>query len=82
MEEQLKWDGHILNIRTKFKSDLKKEEEQMIFLHLKNRRGRWPPAIIDLTELFPAPLEKYSGLLTARVLDNCILQYIIMSIGY
>lgn len=24
MEEQLKWDGHILNIRTKFKSDLKK----------------------------------------------------------
>lgn len=34
-EEQLKRDGNIWNIQTKFKSDLTKGEEQMIFLYLK-----------------------------------------------
>lgn len=34
--------------------------------------GRWPRAI-EHTELFPAPREKYSGLLTAQALNNCIL---------
>lgn len=35
IEEQLKRDGNIWNIQTKFKSDLTKGEEQMIFLYLK-----------------------------------------------
>lgn len=34
VEEQLKRDGNIWNIQTKFKSDLTNGEEQMIFLYL------------------------------------------------
>lgn len=37
--------------------------------------GRWPRAI-EHTELFPAPREKYSGLLTAQALNNCILLHV------
>lgn len=29
----------------------------------------------DHTELFPAPRENYSGLLTAKALNNCIMEH-------